>query len=98
MAKAQRSFGRGIQVTAPYLMKFLSIAGTAAMFLVGGGILTHGIPVIHHWIEAFSNGLGSPLSAIVPTLLDGVAGIIAGAIALAAVSVVKKILPKHRTT
>ena len=96
--KAQRSFGRGILVAAPYLMKFLSIAGTAAMFLVGGGILTHGIPVIHHWIEAFASGLGSPFSAIVPTLLDGVAGVIAGAIALAVVSVLKKMLPKRRTT
>ena len=95
LAKAQRSFGRGIQLTAPYLMKFLSIAGTAAMFLVGGGILTHGIPVIHHWIESFSKGLGSPLSAIAPTLLDGVAGIVAGALALALVTIVQKVLPKR---
>ncbi len=93
-----QSVGRGILVTAPYLMKFLSIAGTAAMFLVGGGILTHGIPVIHHWIEAFSKGLGSPLSAIAPTLLDGVAGIIAGAIVLAVVIVVKKMLPARKAT
>ena len=97
-ARVRRALGRGILVTAPYLMKFLSIAGTAAMFLVGGGILTHGIPVIHHWIEAFSKGLGSPLSAIAPTLLDGVAGVIAGAIVLAVVSVVKKLLPARQTT
>jgi predicted DNA repair protein MutK len=98
VARAQRSFGRGILVAAPYLMKFLSIAGTAAMFLVGGGILTHGIPSIHHWIEAFSNRLGSPLSAIAPTLLDGVAGVIAGAVVLVVVSVVKKLLPTRQTT
>lgn len=97
-ARVRRALGRGILVTAPYLMKFLSIAGTAAMFLVGGGILTHGIPVIHEWIEAFSKGLGSPLSAIAPTLLDGVAGVIAGAIVLAVVSVVKKLLPARQTT
>ena len=96
--RVRRALGRGILVTAPYLMKFLSIAGTAAMFLVGGGILTHGIPVIHEWIEAFSKGLGSPLSAIAPTLLDGVAGVIAGAIVLAVVSVVKKLLPARQTT
>lgn len=96
LIKAQRSFGRGILVTAPYLMKFLSIAGTAAMFLVGGGILTHGIPVIHHWIEAFSTGLGSPFSAIAPTLLDGVAGIIAGALVVVLVNVVRKVLPQRR--
>ena len=97
-ARVRRALGRGILVAAPYLMKFLSIAGTVAMFLVGGGILTHGIPVIHHWIEAFSKGLGSPLSALAPTLLDGVAGMIAGAIVLAVVSVVKKMLPARKTT
>ncbi len=92
-ARVRRALGRGILVAAPYLMKFLSIAGTVAMFLVGGGILTHGIPAIHHWIEAFAKGLGSPLSAIAPTLLDGVVGMIAGAIVLAVVLVVKKMLP-----
>jgi uncharacterized protein len=91
-----QSLGRGILATAPYLMKFLSIAGTAAMFLVGGGILTHGIPVIHHWIEGFSKGLGSPWSAIAPTLLDGVVGIVAGALVLAVVLVVKKLLAKKK--
>ncbi len=95
-AKMQRSFGRGILVAAPYLMKFLSIAGTTAMFLVGGGILTHGIPALHHWIEEFAKGLGSPLSAIAPTLLDGVVGIIAGAVVLAVVIAVKKLLPKKK--
>ena len=97
-ANAQRSFGRGILRAAPYLMKFLSIAGTAAMFLVGGGILTHGVPVLHYWIEGFSKGLGSPLSAIAPTLLDGVAGVIAGAIVLSLVSAVKKLLPARQAT
>jgi len=92
-AKLQRSLGRGILAAAPYLMKFLSIAGTVAMFLVGGGILTHGVPALHHWIEEFANGLVSPLSAIAPTLLDGVAGVIAGAVVLAVVSVVKNLLP-----
>ena len=95
-AKMQRSFGRGILAAAPYLMKFLSIAGTAAMFLVGGGILTHGIPALHHWIEEFAKGLGSPLSAIAPTLLDGIAGIIAGAVVLAVVMLVKKVLPTRK--
>uniref|UniRef100_UPI002FE06ED8 DUF808 domain-containing protein n=1 Tax=Noviherbaspirillum sp. TaxID=1926288 RepID=UPI002FE06ED8 len=47
----QRRIGRGILVAAPYLMKSLSILGTAAMFMVGGGILTHGISVAHEFIE-----------------------------------------------
>ena len=94
-AHVRRAVGRGILLTAPYLMKFLSIAGTAAMFLVGGGILTHGLPIVHHWIEAFSEGLGAPLSSVAPTLLNGVAGIVAGALVLALVAVVKKVVP-HR--
>jgi predicted DNA repair protein MutK len=95
-ARLQRSFGRGILAAAPYLMKFLSIAGTAAMFLVGGGILMHGIPALHHGIEDFSKSLGSPLSAIAPTLLDGVAGIIAGALVLVVVALAKKLLPARK--
>ena len=51
----KHSFGRGILWFAPYMMKGLSIVGTAAMFLVGGGILTHGFPVIHHWVEGFTS-------------------------------------------
>ena len=96
VAHVRRAVGRGILLTAPYLMKFLSIAGTAAMFLVGGGILTHGVPMIHHWIEAFSKGLGSPLAVIAPTLLDGVFGVVAGAIVLAVVTGVKKLLPMKK--
>jgi hypothetical protein len=49
--------GRMIVAGTPYLMKFLSIAGTAAMFLVGGGILAHGIPPVHHLIEAMQQRL-----------------------------------------
>ena len=48
----KRALGGGILRAAPWLMKALSVAGTAAMFLVGGGILTHGVPALHHGIEA----------------------------------------------
>jgi predicted DNA repair protein MutK len=50
----KRAFGNGILRAAPWLMKALSVAGTAAMFLVGGGILTHGLPWLHHHIEALA--------------------------------------------
>ena len=50
-ARSLRAFGRGILYSAPWLMKFLSVAGTAAMFLVGGGIFTHSIPYLHHLVE-----------------------------------------------
>ncbi|MBT9266469.1 DUF808 domain-containing protein [Pseudomonas sp. MG-9] len=85
-----KSIGNAILRAAPYMMKGLSVIGTAAMFLVGGGILTHGIPVLHHWIESVGAAAGSAGFAV-PVLLNGVAGIIAGAVVLAVVSVVGKI-------
>ena len=89
--------GKLILRAAPHLMKSLSIAGTAAMFLVGGGILTHGVPALHHRIEDLSLRLGSLpgagrfLGALAPHVLDAVVGIIAGAIALAGVSLAVRI-------
>ena len=85
-----KKIGNGILVAAPYMMKALSVIGTAAMFLVGGGILTHGVPVVHHWIESVGTAAGSA-GFVVPVLLNGVAGIIAGAVVLAVVSVIGKI-------
>ena len=83
----KRALGRGILRFAPYMMKTLSIVGTAAMFLVGGGILVHGIPVaydvIHHAAEAVkSMPMGNILGVITPVLLNGIAGIIAGGVVL----------------
>ncbi len=56
--------------SAPWLMKALSVAGTAAMFLVGGGILTHGIPPLHHAVEELTHALPGFAAALVPTLID----------------------------
>ena len=95
--KFQRSFGRGVLWLAPWLMKFLSIAGTIAMFLVGGGILTHGITPLQKWIEMFIaqvaavSGVGPVLGAVTPLLLDGVVGLVAGALVLLVVNGFKKI-------
>ncbi|KXG81029.1 DUF808 domain-containing protein [Pseudomonas mosselii] len=83
-----RVVGNGILRAAPYMMKGLSVVGTAAMFLVGGGILVHGIAPLHHAIEAFSEGRGGALTG---ALLNGVAGVIAGAVVLAAVAVAGKV-------
>lgn len=90
---AQRSLGRGILWLAPWLMKALSVLGTIAMFLVGGGILTHGIGPLHHLIESLAAGAGGFVGLLVPTLLDFVVGVIAGALVLAGVNLVKKVLP-----
>jgi predicted DNA repair protein MutK len=88
-----QALGRFLLSAAPKLMKFLSVAGTVAMFMVGGGILTHGIPgaheVIHHAAEAAGSvgGVGPLLAAITPSALDTIAGVIAGAIVLALVTI-----------
>ena len=92
---ATQALGRGILAAAPWLMKLLSVVGTAAMFLVGGAILVHGVPVVAHAIEAWAQGLGSVAQAVLPVLADGVLGIVAGAVVLAVVSLVKKLLPSQ---
>jgi len=80
LACAKRALGRGILRVAPWLMKFLSVAGTAAMFLVGGGILTHNVMALHHAIEAISPpGL---LGIMVGMFADLVVGVIVGAVVL----------------
>ena len=89
--RLQRRLGRGIVWTAPWLMKGLSVAGTAAMFLVGGGILTHGVPALSHAIDALAVRAGSVLGAITPLLANALVGMLAGALVLAAVTLVQKI-------
>ncbi len=95
---ASQAIGRAILVAAPWLMKGLSIAGTAAMFLVGGGILTHGIAPLHHAIEAFTAGLGGVMAALAPLLADAVVGIVAGAAALGVVTLAKRFLGRNTQT
>ena len=85
-----RTIGGAILTAAPYMMKSLSVIGTAAMFMVGGGILTHGVPVMHHWIETVSQNSGA-LAWLMPTLLNAVAGIIAGAVVLVVVQALGKL-------
>lgn len=94
----QRGMGKTILKAAPYLMKGLSVAGTAAMFMVGGGILIHGIPGAHAQIHdlAQSTGtvpvIGGIVESVLPLLVDALAGIVAGAAALASLSVARRIL------
>lgn len=85
-----RSIGGGILRAAPYMMKSLSVIGTAAMFMVGGGILTHGVPVVHHWVETVSQSVGG-VAWLMPTLLNAGVGIVAGAAVLVVVSVVGRL-------
>ena len=88
----QRAAGRAILAAAPGLMKTLSVVGTAAMFLVGGGILAHGIPGAEGWIHGLALASGSVavagglLEALVPLALNAAVGVAAGASALAVLS------------
>jgi predicted DNA repair protein MutK len=92
----KRAFGRGILAAAPWLMKTLSVAGTVAMFLVGGGILLHGVPAAHHRVESLLHGAGGLVATIGATLADAVAGVIAGAMALLAVTLIQRMRGAHR--
>lgn len=95
-----RGIGRGILRMAPWLMKTLSVVGTAAMFLVGGGILTHGFHDVSTWIQETATGLGAlptvgtVLGALTPTVINGVVGIIAGGLAVGAGLLIQRLRGK----
>ena len=90
----QRSFGRGILFVAPWLMKALSIAGTIAMFLVGGGILVHGIAPLQQAVEQITSQMGGLSATLAPLLIGGVVGLIAGALVLLAVTLARRFRTK----
>ena len=94
--RARLGLGAAILWAAPMLMKFLSVAGTAAMFLVGGSILVHGLPYLHYWLNSF--GPAAPptgaaealLYALIAALREAGLGVVAGALALAMVTGFKR--------
>ena len=87
---AAKAVGRALLAGAPLLMKFLSIAGTAAMFLVGGSILVHNVPVVHHAVQDVAAMAGA-VSGVAAVLLEAVIGVLVGALVLAAVEGFKKL-------
>ena len=88
---ASQALGRGILATAPWLMKGLSFAGTAAMFLVGGGILVHGVPALGHMLEAWAQNAGGLVGGVASMALNAGVGILAGALVLAGVEIARKV-------
>ena len=94
------AIGRGILRAAPWLMKSLAVAGTAAMFLVGGGILTHGFHAVGEWIKdaavnaAQIPGVGAVAGALTPMLANALVGIVAGGLAVLAVKLFQRLRAK----
>lgn len=89
-----RKFGELIVNAAPWLMKTLSVVGTFAMFLVGGSIISHGLPFMHSLIEVLNNGHQGLVSTLITGVTDLVVGLIVGALVLAVVMLGQKILGK----
>ncbi|GAA05805.1 DUF808 domain-containing protein [Photobacterium leiognathi] len=94
-ASLKHRFGTMLVNLAPYLMKFLAVVGTIAMFLVGGGIVVHTLPHSHQIVEQITHAVSFPGSAsILPPLFNGIVGVIAGAVVVAVVTVINKIRGK----
>jgi len=96
-----RGLGGLLLAAAPRLMKALSVIGTVAMFMVGGGIIGHAFAPLHHLAEGAAHAvsgvpaLGGLLAVVTPTVIDAVAGVVIGAVVLLAVTLVQRLRGKH---
>ena len=99
-SKLMQNIGNLLLVAAPKLMRLLTVVGTAAMFMVGGSILVHGVHPVAEMVEAAKHGVagmagvGGVLSVIVPTLLEALVGLIAGAVVLLVVTIATRIFKR----
>jgi len=95
-----RAIGNLLLAAAPRLMKALSVIGTVAMFMVGGGIIGHAFEPLHHLAESAAHAvagvpvIGGLLAAVTPTLIDAVAGVLVGAVVLLGVTIVQRLRGK----
>ncbi len=87
----KRRLGQGILFLAPKFMRLLTVLGVAAMFLVGGGILVHGLAFLHHALESLTHGMGNVAAFITPWLFNALIGITAGIIALAGMALFNRL-------
>lgn len=94
-AALAQALGKSLLFIAPWLMKILSVVGTLAMFLVGGGIVVHGIAPLHHAIEHMAQGSNSIVAVLLPVLANLVLGFIIGAIVLSAVKLIARLRGTH---
>ncbi|MEN0581721.1 DUF808 family protein [Phytobacter palmae] len=94
-AALAQALGKSLLFIAPWLMKILSVVGTLAMFLVGGGIVVHGVAPLHHAIEHMAQGSNTLVAALLPVLANLVLGFIIGAIVLSAVRLIARLRGTH---
>ena len=94
--RGTRWLGRALLVGTPVLMKLLSVGGTIAMFLVGGGILVHGVHVVQVWIDAQAAKTGSIGATVLPSVASIVIGVVVGALILSLVEGAKKLMRPKR--
>ena len=96
--RGARALGRALLAFAPRLMRFLSVAGTAAMFMVGGGIVTHAVGPLHRAIAGWADRagevatVGGVLAWLVPTVADAATGVVVGAVVLIAVLAITRLV------
>jgi predicted DNA repair protein MutK len=91
------ALGKALLFGAPWLMKALSVAGTAAMFLVGGGILAHGLPGVEPWVHGLEVKASFPgAGVLIPNLANAIVGVVAGGLITAIVAGAKKLLPRKK--
>ena len=93
-----QTLGRGLLAAAPWLMKTLAVVGTAAMFLVGGGILVHGVPALDDAIRALTAGVPGLAQVLLSALVDGLVGVVAGGVVVAAVMLFQRLRGKKPAT
>jgi len=89
--RIRRALGSGILYIAPKFMRLVTVVGVAAMFLVGGGILVHGLPFLHHLLEALLHGMEGVAAFSVPLLFNAASGIVIGTITLALILAMKRL-------
>jgi predicted DNA repair protein MutK len=98
----KQSIGNGLLAFAPKLMKTLTIVGTIAMFLVGGGIITHAIPQLHHFTEDSVDQIqhiptvGNIIGSLTPTLINLAIGFVAGLLVFVVITTIQKFWPKSK--
>jgi predicted DNA repair protein MutK len=99
-SRAAQAVGRMLLAAAPKLMKALGVIGTVAMFMVGGGIIGHNLPPLHHFTESVAQAaaqvptVGRLLAALAPTVIDALAGVVTGAVVLAGVMLFQRLRRK----